>query len=309
MAKKVLITGANGFIGTALQKYFKKKYPSFKIFEIDVKIASPSRRLIQCRLTNLKETAKVVSSLKPDYIFHLAGGRTTSEQGLLRGNVLTTNCLLKAVKQVDRYDPCIIIPGSAAEYGLTRPAGKLIKETISAQPVSLYGYIKYMQTSLGLMYVRLGLNVRIARIFNICGYGMSPALALGQFARQIALIERKRGPAVIQTGNLKSKRDYLDVSDVCSAMVKIAQRGKAGEIYNVCSGKSFAIQELLDRLIHFAQDDNIVVRSNNSSAPGVNVSVGSCAKIKNVVGWKPEIDIDQSLKNTVQYYRQLLSKK
>lgn len=308
MAKKVLITGVNGFLGKALWGYFKAKQSSFKIFGIDRTKLLSSRRLFSCDLNNTKEVLKIISHVQPDHIFHLAGGQVNVENDLLRSNVLATRSLLEAVNSVSHYCPRIIIPGSAAEYGKTVSPVVPVRETVLARPVTFYGFAKNMQTNLGLMYARAGLDVVVVRIFNVCGYGMPPTLSLGRFSRQIALIEKKKRRPVIRTGNLGMKRDFLDVQDVCSALLKVAQGGKSGEIYNICFGNSYLMRDLLDELIGYSKVDNVVIKEDDERMRGVDISVGSNTKLKKATGWEPKVNIGQSLKNTLSYYRKFVSK-
>jgi len=304
MAKSVLITGVNGFLGKALWEYFKAKHSSFEIFGIDRRKLLSSRRIFSCDLNDKKEILKIVSRMRPDYIFHLSGGRVNVEKDLLRNNVLATGSLLEVVAGIPHYCPRVIIPGSAAEYGKTILTVGPVRETVSARPISFYGFAKNMQTSLGLMHARAGLDVVVARIFNVCGYGMPSTLSLGRFSKEIALIEKSKRRPVIRTGNLGMKRDFLDIKDVCSAFLKVAQKGKSGEIYNICSGNPYLMRDLLADLIGFSKIGNIAIKENDKRVRGVDTSVGSNTKIKKATGWKPKVNIGQSLRETLSYYRE-----
>jgi len=308
MRKKVLITGVNGFLGSSLREYLKTNRLSFKISGIDRHQSSPSRQVFLCNLNNKKEVTKIISRVMPDYIFHLAGGTMNTENDLVRNNVLATRSLFEAISCLDGYCPRIIIPGSAAEYGKTVSGKSPTRETVPAQPISIYGFAKNAQTNLGLMHAKAGLDVIVVRIFNVCGYGMSPTLSLGRFSRQIALIEKSKKRPVIRTRNLGMKRDYLDVKDVCCAFLKVAQKGRSGEIYNVCSGNSYLMRDLLKELIGYSQIKDAVIKEDDERIQGVDISVGSNAKIKKVTGWEPKVSIGQSLKNTLSYYREVVSK-
>ena len=309
MTKKVLITGVNGFLGTALWEYFKNVQPSFTVFGIDRFKPLFSRRIFLCNLNHQRKVSEIIARIRPDTIFHLVGGRVSAEKDLLRNNVLATRSLLEAVIGICDYQPRIIIPGSAAEYGKTIPATKPVKETIPVRPLSYYGFATNMQTELGLMYARAGVNVIIPRIFNVCGYGMPPTLSLGRFSQSIAQIEKGKKRPVIQTRSLEAKRDFLDIKDVCSALFALSQKGNPGEIYNVCSGNSFLMRDLLKKLINYARIDNIVIKENKKGARGIDVSIGSNEKVRKTTGWKPKTDICQSLENTLNYYRGLSTKR
>ncbi|MCK5083912.1 MAG: GDP-mannose 4,6-dehydratase, partial [Candidatus Omnitrophica bacterium] len=299
----------NGFLGTALREYFKTVQPSFTVFGIDRFKPLFPRRVFLCNLNDQKKISEIISSIRPDYVFHLAGGRANAEKDLLTNNVLATSAPVRGATGIRGYQPRIIIPGSAAEYGETVPAAKPVKETVPARPISFYGFAKKMQTDLGMMYARAGLNVMVARIFNVCGQGIPPTLSLGQFSRQIALIEKGKKKSVIQTRSFGIKRDFLDVKDVCSAFFTIARRGISGDIYNVCSGKSYLMRDLLEELIGYAKNNDIIIKENKRVMQDVDISIGSNVKIKRTTGWKPKVDISQSLKDTLSYYRKRVLKK
>ena len=171
-------------------------------------------------------------------------------------------------------------------------------------PTSWYGLTKYSQTLLGLMYAQKGADVVLARIFNICGYGMPETLALGKFAKQIAAIEEGKQEAAIQTGNLSGRRDFLDVEDVCAALMLLAEKGKAGEVYNVASGKFCRIRDLLKKMIRYSAVPKIVVREDKAASAESHDIAGRNSKLKGCTAWQPKTTIDQSLKNTLAFYRE-----
>jgi len=214
MVKKVLITGANGFLGSSLWKYFKAKQSSFRVFGIDLSQSKLSSQIVICDLNNQKKVSKLVSRIRPDYIFHLAGGRVEDEKNFLKANIMTTKSLLEVIAEINSYSPRIIIPGSAAEYGKTVLEGKPVRESVSAWPVSFYGFVKNAQTNLGLMYARFGLDVAVARIFNVCGHGMPPSLSLGHFSKQIISI--KKGNNKNEKGLFRCRRCVLSIFSNCS---------------------------------------------------------------------------------------------
>jgi len=302
--KRILIIGVNGFIGSSLWQFINKNIRKVDIFGIDRKSICKNKNIFILSLTDQQKTHKILSKIKPHYIFHLAGGRINDRDKLYESNFLTTKILFGVIDQIKGYRPRIIIPGTAAEYGEVDSKTKLIKENVVPDPASWYGFVKYMQTSLGLMYARNGFDVVIARMFNILGAGTPSTLAIGKFSEEISLIERKVKSAVVCCGNLDGKRDFLDIEDVCSALWAIAQYGKGGEIYNVCSGRSYTIGDLLQRLILQSKIKNIVSEENKSSLYKSFDVIGSNSKIKKVTNWKPQISIRKSLENTLNYYRE-----
>ncbi len=300
----ILITGAGGFIGTALRNYLKSHQPSVKVLGV-VKSRSRST-VIHGDLNDENKVREILIRTQPQIIFHLAGGRPADEGMLWQANMIPTQVLLNAVaqlKKTKRINSVIVIPGSAAEYGQMR-SKRPISETTTPEPLARYGFVKYMQTTLGLLYARQGLDVRVARIFNVCGYGTPSFLALGHFAQKIVQMERKKQLLSFKVGNLKGRRDFLDIEDVCAALWAVARRGKRGEVYNVCSGKASHLRLLLRRLIGYSTVKNIKVSEERKAHSASFDSVGSSAKIKRATGWRPRVHLDESLKNTLRYYRE-----
>ena len=302
----ILITGVNGFIGRALWNYFKSHKSPLKVFGIDLQVPSSNLHLLACDLSDPRRLRKILDRVRPDVIFHLAGGRPADENMLWRVNFIPTKALLDVVGEFKGISPCVVIPGSAAEYGKVKTPQKPVSEKFHLEPLAWYGFVKHMQTSLGLMYTRKGLDVRIARIFNICGYGTPSSLALGNFAEKIVRIERGKGLPVLEVGQLSGRRDFIDIEDVCSALWAIARKGKKGEVYNVCSGKSSSMRSLLHELIACSNVKDITAikeeKKENSSTFDIT---GSNAKIKRLTGWRPWVPLGQSLKSTLRYYREL----
>lgn len=302
----ILITGVNGFIGRALWNYFKAQQFSFEVFGIDLQRPIPGTHLLVCDLNNQRQLKKILDRVRPDVIFHLAGGRPADENMLWQANFIPTKTLLDVVTELKSVSPCIVIPGSAAEYGQVKAPRRPVAETLQPRPLGWYSFVKYMQTSLGLMYARKGLDVRIARIFNIGGHGTPLSLALGNFAGRIVRIERGEEPPVLTVGQLSGQRDFVDIADVCRALWAIARKGKRGEVYNVCSGRSSRMRSLLRELIRYSDiKDSIVIKEEQRAHAATFDIVGSNAKIKRATGWRPRVSLEQSLKNTLRYYREL----
>ena len=304
MKKKALITGANGFIGRSLMRCIQTKYPSWDVAGIDLTRSNSSTKVFACDLTESNKVASILKNVRPHYIFHLSGGRRGDEVQLYQSNFVTTKILLDAISRINDYRPRIVIPGTAAEYGKIDPSIKLVDEHTIPQPRSFYGFIKYMQTSLGLMYAKKGLDVIIARMFNILGAGTPVTLSIGKFVQEIVAIERGRKDKTIHAYSLSGQRDFLDVDDICVAWPILAQQGRSGQIYNICSAKAFGIRDLLKRLIRMSTVRGVVIRENNKAISESFDVIGSNGKIKRETDWRPVYSIEESLRRTLQYYRQ-----
>jgi len=203
-------------------------------------------------------------------------------------------------------DARVILIGSAAEYGLLPEGRNAYRETSVLRPRSWYGYIKSMQTSLGEAYAREGLDVLSARLFNICGKGLPESLVLGKVARQLVDIEKGQGSGVLQTGPLGGQRDFLDIQDVCSAILSLSRKGKRGQVYNVCRGRSVKVRSAVHQMIRMSKVSKVRVEEKTGK---VWHSRGSCAKIRRVTGWQPRVSLEQSLKNTLNDCRSLYSER
>jgi len=304
MKSRVLITGINGFIGSNLEEYIKEKYPSWQIYGIDKKGNKPSR-FFELDIKNKKELKSILCQIKPVYIYHLAGNVAAKDfKELLLSNVFDTFVLLETIKEIKNYNPRIIIPSSASEYGRVCSTEMPIREDLTLNPLSLYGFSKMMQTNLSLLFVEKGLDIVIARIFNITGKGTPIDFSIGKFAYELALIKKKKKRPIIYTKNLYTERDFLDIRDVGKYLVAVALCGNRGEVYNICRGKSYSIRYLLNRLIKISGIKNIKIIKDKEYDKESNVadSFGSTKKLKKITKRIEFIPIDKSLEDTYFYY-------
>ena len=148
------------------------------------------------------------------------------------------------------------------------------------------------------------MDVVIVRMFNLLGPGQSPDLACSAFARQIALAEISEQNEIV-TGNLDAKRDFVDVRDAARAFALLAEKGEAGQTYNVCSGNAVAIQKCLSEMMLrskkqvSARVDPARVQKND-----VPVQVGSFQKVQKAAGWNPRIPLHESLADLLNDWRE-----
>jgi len=302
MKKTVLIAGAGGFLGSALTRYLDRE-SSWKVVGLYRRQRKGFPKGVVCDLKAARKLKAVFADLRPDIIFNLTGGRITDSHRLYIDNIEATQSLFEAAGAVSGYNPRIIIPGTAAEYGRVTPPGKAVNENDPARPLSHYGFVKLMQTQLSLFYAGRGMDVCVARMFNICGFGTPEHLALGRFAAQVVRIENKRQPPQLLTGPLNGRRDFLDIDDVCRALVMIAKKGKSGRVYNVCSSRACTIRDALNRMLASARVRGITVREQKNCGQESFDIRGSFARLKKDTGWAPRVPLDKSLAGTLAYYR------
>jgi GDP-4-dehydro-6-deoxy-D-mannose reductase len=247
-----------------------------------------------------------VAEAEPDVVYHLAGAAQvdTSWQNVaphLATNALGTHHVLRAVRRVGR--PCrVLIVTSAQIY---QPGDDPISETAPLLPPSPYGLSKLAQDQLALHAARdEGMDVVIARPFNHAGPRQEPAFAVPGFARQIARIETGLAPPVIRVGNLDARRDLTDVRDVADAYIRAVEAAPRGRAYNVCSGRAWRIGDLLDELLHLSPSEITVETDPARIRPNdVPVLQGNAARARAELGWTPHIPIEQTLRDTLEYWR------
>lgn len=251
---KILITGAAGFTAIHLAKLLSVQGDSAseprELFYSSLQTNRPEHcaRYIPCDLSQFESVNSLISSIRPDQIYHLAGSFTNDYALDYAANVLSTKNILDALLRSGVNAKTLLI-GSAAEYGAVEEAENPITEGHPLKPVSIYGLTKVHQTHLMDYYCRVHkLNIVMARTFNIFGRGMSSRLFVGRIYEQIEKYKRQE-ISKITVGNLKNKRDYLDVDDTVKYYQAIMACGSSGEIYNVGSAKSIRIYDLLVRLL------------------------------------------------------------
>jgi GDP-4-dehydro-6-deoxy-D-mannose reductase len=208
----------------------------------------------------------------------------------------------------------ILNAGSSDQYGFLQPGDIPVRETTPFRPGNPYAVSKIAQEMLGYQYYRsYNLHIVSTRAFNHVGPRQSAELALGAFARQIALAEVGRIEPVVQVGNLEARRDFTDVRDIVrgywlALFPEIAGYPgcQPGEAYNICSGRDLSMQEMLDRLLALAkirlevQPD--LTRMRPSDVPNVR---GDYSKFQQATGWEPTIPLEQSLADLLDSWRNI----
>lgn len=298
--KRALITGISGFVGRHLREELLRT--GWDVFGFDIRLAGED--VFVGDLSDRSALARAVADCQPDTVFHLAGIiKSQDPQAYYTSNLFGTLSLLDAVLQMEKR-PKVVLASSSAVYGLTKSA-RPITERSPLRPVTEYAVSKVAQENAALRYhYAFGLDVVIVRMFNLLGPGQSPDLACSAFARQIALAEISEQTEIF-TGNLAAKRDFVDVRDAARAFALLAEKGAAGQTYNVCSGNAVAIQECLSEMMLrskkqvSARVDPARVQKND-----VPVQVGSFQKLHKAAGWNPRIPLNVSLTDLLNDWRE-----
>jgi len=302
---RVFITGATGFAGSHLvDRLLAGGHEVAALVHAATSHQElPDHPRVRPVDGDLLDPAAMIAALaaaRPDVVFHLAGqaypARSWDEPALTMAvNAGGTANILRAAATFGR--PRVVIVTSAEIYGvLGREAMPLTEQTV-ARPRHPYGVSKLAAGELARVYwERYGLPVVEARPFNHIGPRQARGFVVPDFAAQLAAIRLGRQDAVMRVGNLDPERDFTDVRDVAAAYLRLAEAGRPGEAYLICSGRSVSVRYLLETLIDLAgvsvdvQTD--AARLNPSDTPCL---YGSNAKIAADTGWRPTISLRQSL--------------
>ena len=306
---RALVTGAGGFVGSYVTTLLEQE--GFEVFGIDKCFREGSTyKKYQIDINDMEQMEKVIRDICPDQIYHLAApafipDSYTNPKGTFDTIVFGTINILEILRNASPYSKLLYV-GSSDEYGVHVGTEPFV-ETMLPKPCTPYAAAKVSASVICDQYARFyDIDVVRTRSFNHCGPGQAPKFVCASMARQIALME-KSGDTEIHVGDLSTNRDFLDVRDVVRAYYTIMQqKDNAGELYNVCSGKHIPISHVLDTLLkNSTLDRNAVhiVRECQARRFDSRITIGDNAKLK-ALGWEPEHDIDRTLAETLQYWRQ-----
>ncbi|RME51949.1 MAG: SDR family oxidoreductase [Deltaproteobacteria bacterium] len=316
--KRALITGISGFAGSHLAEHLLAHGWQVHGFVRNA-TTDPNLSGIVEKLTlhtvDLAQRLSLVSlieAIEPTGVFHLAARSfipevradpATAVDVNIRGSLL----LFEACRMLPRnLRPRIIFVSSAEVYG-DYGAGP-IDEGAPAEPVTLYGVTKRSVEMLAATYCRSGdLDIVTLRPFNHTGPRQSPRFVCSDFARQIAVIEKKGVPGKLRVGNLSARRDFSDVRDIVTAYRLAFERGRSGEIYNVCSGRGVTIEEILDTL-RALSTATIEVETDPARLRPIDTPeiVGDCRRLTETTGWHPLIPLQRTLHDLLDYWRKVV---
>lgn len=263
-------------------------------------------------LEDQKSIDRVISEVKPDFIFHLAAQSYpqtsfTSPSHTLNINILGTLRLLEAVNE---YSPHSIIHicSSSEVFGRVSKEYVPIKENCSFHPASPYAISKIGTDLIASYYAEAyNLNIQITRMFTHTGPRRGDVFAESSFAKQIALIEAKKITPIVKCGNLNSLRTIADVRDAVRAYyMAVSINPIPGAIYNIGGNYSVTVDRLLKDLINLSPLKNkisIEVEKSRLRPIDADLQIPDCSKFMNHTGWKPLIPYEQTLNDLLNYWR------
>lgn len=311
---RLLLTGANGFVGKILTQRLRDA--GYHVTALSSSEPQPSHTADQqwvCDIRDADGIRQAVAQVRPSHVIHLAAVShvPTSFQdplGTWQTNVMGSMNLLEALR-LEAPEAFVLFSSSSEVYGAAFKSGQEVDEYTRCQPLNPYAASKVAAESAFNEYFRQGLKGVIARPFNHIGAQQSPNFVTASFARQIALIEAGQQEPVLKVGNLEAKRDFLDVQDVCSAYLELLKLADSTQEYprcmNIASGRSLKIREVLDTLLSLSQASIQVAQDPERLRPSdIPVAIGNSTALTRSTGWQPQIPLQQTLHELLDYWRQ-----
>ena len=321
---KVLVTGAGGMVGSHLVEmlheqgdmvigtYYK---PTTDIREIPQDI-----RMIECDVRYPSSVERIIMDFMPDKIFHLAAQSYPTVSWdrpyetidtNINGTIAVFEAVKKARKIADKnYDPMVVVACSSAEYGetLNKLEGNqvYVKETEPLLPLHPYGVSKVGQDLISFQYF-MNDHIRCirARIFNSTGTRKTNDVTSDLTYRAVQAL--KTGNYEIRVGNLNTKRAIMDQRDLNKALMLLADKGIAGEVYNISSEHVYEMKEIfsiIEKKIGVALTP--VVDQSLLRPTDEKIIVGDITKLKRDTGWKQSITIEQTITDMLEYWKNKL---
>ena len=311
---KVLITGIAGFAGSHLAELalcegaevvgtVLPDTSTDNLVSVQKDVAT-----IPCDLTEPGAADDALRLVRPDRVFHLAGASVVGTSWALRADVLRTNleATYHLCEGLRRHPvPCLIV-SSGDVYGVVPESEQPVAESRPLAPLSPYALSKACQELYVGYYARCeGLPLVVVRAFNQVGPRQGLGFVWSDIARQVAEIEKRRGPAVLEIGTTTTRRDFTDVRDMVRAYWLLLGRAGPGDTYNAASGATVSIQDVVEGFLACSAHP-IEVRQVSQRVRPVDIPVlsGDASRLRALTGWVPAVPFQQSLEDVLDDWRQ-----
>ncbi|KAA6447753.1 NAD-dependent epimerase/dehydratase family protein [Bacillus swezeyi] len=290
---KILITGAGGFTGRHACRHFSQA--GFDVTAIARTNTPDSQvKVAYCNLTDQDAVASLVKKTKPQYLLHLAGQNHVGQSWLdpvssLENNLLSTLYVIEALRH-ENPECKICVAGSVLQFDLN---------DLSALPHP-YSLSKTLQVLIAQAWeILYNMQIIIAKPSNLIGPGFSKGVC-SIFAQKIADMEASKADQILEIDNLNIQRDFLDVRDVVRAYEILLTKGESGEVYEVASGRSYSLNEVVSIYRKLtAIDFEIKSRVNEKINTKLDLNPAKMMSL----GWKPVIPLESSLTDILNFYR------
>jgi GDP-4-dehydro-6-deoxy-D-mannose reductase len=318
---KVMVTGAGGMVGShmvellyeqgheVLGTYYK---PTTNMAELD-----PAIKMVECDVRYHQAVQRIIMEFQPEQICHLAAQSypTVSwahPQATMDTNINGTVNVYEAIKDVRKlnpeYDPIVVVACSSAEYGqtLNELENPYVKETAELKPLHPYGVSKVGQDLLSFQYF-MNDHIRCirVRIFNSTGTRKVNDVT-SDFTKRAVLAERS-GVYELRVGNLETRRAIMDQRDLVNGLMLLAEKGKAGEAYNLSSERCYQMKDIVTMIEEqIGHKFKIKVDRKLLRPTDEPIIIGNVDKLKRDTGWSQKIEMQQTIADMLNYWRKVL---
>lgn len=302
--RTILLLGASGFVGGHLREAAEAA---------SLRVIGTSRggegSEMACDLLDPSSLRRAVAEAAPDLIVNLAGSPSVAESWQRPAETFAVNAtgvlnLLAAVAS-DAPGAYVLCVSSAEVYGEPSPERLPFEENLDPAPVTPYGASKAAMEVVCEQYARSnGMRIGISRSFNQIGPGQAPEFVASGLARQVAAAEKAGAERVeLELGNPAAARDFVDVRDGARALLALAERELTG-VFNLCSGEAVPVMRLTEHL-EAATPLAVEVRSAPALERPRDAAVvrGAPGRLREATGWQPEIPLERSLTDTLEWWR------
>lgn len=308
-----LITGISGFVGPYLAACLRsRQIDCIGIGNTASLVSHPDSpdgvRTFNVDIRRRADLHSVLATELPDYVFHLAAishipTTRANPELAFEVNVDGTFNLLECLRRLHRPVRVVFV-SSGNLYGNVDSGPSGFSEDSPVHATSPYAATKLIGEQLARSYVGdFGLDVMVARPFNHTGPGQAPSFACPEFARAIAAGVVHNRPVHMKTGRLEPQRDISDVRDVVRAYALLAERGRAGEIYNVCTGSVISMGDVIQQLAVLGHVDVTTEPDPAKIRPReIDRLGGDSSKIRRELGWAPQFSLSRTLQDLLRFW-------
>ena len=303
--KSALITGASGFVGKYLLKELKDNDYEVVGTDIDYTKNHGFDSFYKSDISNFDQTCQLLKDIQPNEIYHLAAISNVKQSYQLgwktyEVNLRGTHNLLESIRENDIIGVKMLFIGSSDCYGVIKD--EKVPETKPLKPINPYSVSKASADMLCYQYYKnFNLKVIRTRSFNHTGFGQRDTFVIPSFINQVikSIIDKDYK---VYTGDLSPIRDFSDVEDVVKAYRQLMEKGEVGEVYNVCSGRGYSINELLDYIIKISGENINVITDKGRFRPTESPKIiGDNSKLRRIIDFdfKDIIKVIDSMYNKI----------
>jgi GDP-4-dehydro-6-deoxy-D-mannose reductase len=321
--KKILITGASGFVAGHFIRYLSNHPQDFQIHAVsrtrpawDFFPGSISLddtfTYHRADLMDMPGITTLIEKIQPDYILHLAAQSSVAESWNtpVVSFMNNTNIFLNIIDTIRLNDNAarVLSVGSSEQYGIVSESDLPLTEDSPQRPANPYAVARVAQEQLAKIYAAgYGLDICCTRSFNHCGPGQSDRFVVSGIVKQFVRISRGLQEPVIHIGNGSIIRDFIDVHDVVTAYNILLTKGKRGDVYNICSGTGRAIRDIVLELSEILKIPVEIRQEQSQIRPIDNPRIiGSNEKMQIEFGWHPTVEFKQTLRSMYICWNQRL---